>query len=354
MPDNAIATKKRFYPHLDILRIVACYFVILNHSLSSYIESQQESAMWVAAFVPLFISKAAVPIFLMITGTLSLGKVDTYKKSGQKIARAVIVLFLISNLALLVKNLYHGSNIIDFFKSIILFDWVYYPASNALWYMFLYIAILVMMPMLQRLSVKMEKKDFHYFFFFSLIYCGGINLLTHYTIVHKPWRDFSLPVFAVEIGYLFLGYYINKFVTLTKKHAIISAILYVIFNTLNVALTYREFKANPDNFLFLDNRFMLNIIIPSVCLFVVVKYLFQNITLTEKRARLLRELGACTFGAYLIGDIVLNAFFIKGYPEMENALSVLPARLVLSFVAFLITMALAFAVRRIPFARKLI
>ncbi len=355
MPENALPTQKKIYPYLDILRIVACYFVILNHSLSHYIYSANGSATWVMSFAPLYISKSAVPIFLMITGVLSLGKVDSYKKTCKKTLKTIAVLVLFSAFAIFYDTaVHHGFDISVFKDRFLSLEWIAHSASNSYWYLFMYIGILVMLPLLQRLSTKMEKKDFIYLFIFSFVYSTAVDIITHYTDFEKPSKNFNIPIFAVEIAIPFLGYFIHNFVNVKKKHIAICAAVYVLFIATDVALTYYDFSKDHADFLFYDGNAQLMSLVHTCCLFIIIKYLFENVKLSQKKMTVLRELGACTFGAYLFGDFIIKIFDGNVLSFLEKSITVIPSRIVFSVFAFSIAMLISFLIRRIPFVRKLI
>lgn len=67
---------------LDLLRIIACFLVIVNHTNSViFLGSSPDSLDWYVSLTYFFISKIAVPIFFMISGYLLLKKEDNYKKA---------------------------------------------------------------------------------------------------------------------------------------------------------------------------------------------------------------------------------------------------------------------------------
>ena len=73
--------KKTKTAYLELLRIIACFFVIVNHTSSGiFLSRTPNDKTWWVSVTYFFACKVAVPIFLMISGTLMLGKIDDYKK----------------------------------------------------------------------------------------------------------------------------------------------------------------------------------------------------------------------------------------------------------------------------------
>ncbi|MBQ5649328.1 MAG: acyltransferase family protein, partial [Clostridia bacterium] len=78
---------------LDILRIIACFCVIVNHTNSDvFLNTAPGSITWFVSLAYFFVSKIAVPVFFMISGYLLLGKIDSPKKSFQRIIRILAAL----------------------------------------------------------------------------------------------------------------------------------------------------------------------------------------------------------------------------------------------------------------------
>ena len=76
-----MTTVKSREAFLDVLRIIACFFVIVNHTNSDIFKSATPASLtWFVSLTYFFISKIAVPIFFMISGYLLLNKADGYKK----------------------------------------------------------------------------------------------------------------------------------------------------------------------------------------------------------------------------------------------------------------------------------
>ena len=75
--------------YIDILRIIACFMVIINHTHGFILENNTltNSTFYCLGFS---LCKIGVPLFLMITGTLLLDKDYDYKKILKCIFRVLV------------------------------------------------------------------------------------------------------------------------------------------------------------------------------------------------------------------------------------------------------------------------
>lgn len=100
----------------------------------------------------------------MITGANLLGKVDSYRKHTKRILRILLVGILFSFVYYL-RYVYVSQESVHFVEFLKL---IYHNnITNAYWYLYMYLGILIMMPLLQRMSVYMKKM-------IICIYCSGM------------------------------------------------------------------------------------------------------------------------------------------------------------------------------------
>ena len=136
---------------LDLLRIIACFLVIVNHTNSTiFMHSSPNSIRWYVSLAFFFVSKIAVPVFFMISGYLLLNKVEDWKKTFSRVLRIIVVLLVCAVIYAIYNGLFISEN--GTFKSIVEDILLVYKKSptNALWYLYAYIGILLMLPFLQK------------------------------------------------------------------------------------------------------------------------------------------------------------------------------------------------------------
>lgn len=338
--------KRKYF--LDFLRIIACFFVIVNHtSCAIFLGSTPESKRWFISLAYFFVSKIAVPIFFMISGYLLLNKVESWKKTFSRIVRILVVL-----LACAVVYWGYDSLFISKggFKSLITNIVSVYRVtpSTALWYMYTYLGILIMLPYLQKMTQLMDKRDYHIFFVVCGIVVGIVPILQHYS-GRLPLNPYLyLPLFGGYIWLLFLGQYFARFgAAKTKTGICIAVALFIIMLGFNVAATYFEYRKSSSDYLFFDNRTLLPIVVEAVCVF----YLAMFLDFGPKTGRLISWVGSCTFGIYLISDLItgiLNPYYVKLSAIVHPFL----ALVVYELCVFAIGLGITAALKKIPPVRK--
>lgn len=198
--------------HLDVLRVIACLFVIATHFGFGYSVYQSKTAGSMPYWISLAISISchfAVPMYFMISGALLLGKEESltvlYKK---RVSRIVITLLIASGIYYVVEKYVLNQ---PFPIGQIYSGEAYYH----LWYLYAYIAYLAFLPFLRIIAKKMTKPLFDYMFFTYIAIIGIIpifellffNNATHLN-QHLQITPFAMRIFIMPL----VGYYLeNKF-----------------------------------------------------------------------------------------------------------------------------------------------
>lgn len=221
----AVRSRKCF---LDLLRIVACFFVIVNHTNSRvFLDSTPKSLIWFASVTYFFVSKIAVPIFFMISGYLLLGKMDSWQKAFSRILRIAIVLVGCSFVYAVFRACYIERD--PSFAGIMKDALNFYrkSPSNALWYLYTYMGILLMLPLLQKLALAMTRKDYHVFFVISCLFFSVLPILSHYFPRIKIYNRFQLPLYETYICMLLLGQYFARFEIKKRRRAFLQPVRFL-------------------------------------------------------------------------------------------------------------------------------
>lgn len=346
--------KSSYYIHLDLLRIIACFFVIVNHTNSSiFLSCKQPSLTWFVSLTWFFCCKIAVPLFLMISGSLLLPRESSYPKTTLKIIRMGIVLVTFSLFYYLAAlPSLSDIDLWEFCKSV----YQNSDINHTYWYLYLYIGILFMLPLLQKLAKSMSEKDYVYYF---LISYGIVNLIPVFCIFRPGLQyntDINLVIFNSYIGMLFIGYYIERYVKIDEKILILSIITFGLILSFNVGATYHLFtnmEKKSMQYLALDNRTLTTIVIPSACIYIIVKYCCSNLSLFQsyRVQQKIQELSHLTFGIYLISEFVIQK--LKWFYTMTSTvIPKIPAMLLYELLIFICSAAIIYLLRKIPVIRR--
>lgn len=338
---------------LDLLRIFACFFVIVNHTCGDlFLLDTPDNPIWFVSVAYFFLATTAVPVFFMISGYLLLGKQDSWRKTFQRIGRILAVLMgcaVVYGVYNVLKDAASLSlpaivkNIIEEIVKVYLRS-----PSNALWYLYAYLGMLVMMPFLQKLSGAMQKRDYHFFFLFAGIFISVAPILRHYSSYLTINPYFQLPLFSGYVTMLFIGQYFARFGTARSgKRLAIAMLTLTGAIALCVAATYGEYLRDPANYLYFEDVTLLPIALASVSVFCI----FSWTSIPHRAAPVISEVGACTFGIYLISDLVIDALS-PAYAAAYAAPFPFAAVVVYEIGLFLCGLALTVLLRKIPGIRK--
>lgn len=347
--EGCVREKKSY---LEILRIVSMFFVIVNHTIARVFLPIPPSLTWYAAVTYLFVCKVAVPIFLMISGITLLTKTYTMRKSLLRAGRMALTLLVISAWYYLTNQMEHGStlSVVKFLQSI----WTSH-LSNALWYLYVYIGILLMLPILQKLTAAMGKKD--------LLLAIGLSLVQPTIAMISIWfPSLNLTQYTYEsffsayLGMMFLGVYLERYTPPdSKKIAIMSILIFIGLIFVQVYLTRELYQINPESYRQMDNRCFPTIILSSAACFYIVRYWDTVHPCSPKMAIQIKKIGALTFGGYLVGDYVIakcQPFYLWCVESLDlNALlAVIPYQVMVAGIS----LGIAWVLKQIPGMRNLI
>lgn len=336
--------------HLDAMRILACFLVIVNHTNSRVFLSFAPSATWFISLTYFFISKTAVPMFLLISGALLLKKQDGYKNNSVRFWRILEALVIFSFLYYIRNCAISGSavDIREFFAII-------YRGSitNAFWYLYLYLGVLIMLPLLQRAVSAFKKKDYLYFCGVSLLILGSLPIIKHYFPSLKESAGLHLPVFSAYLGLMAAGHYFENVCPPGKKIVKWAAALLLLCIVLSVIGTYYEYKNDSFAYLFFDDRTSVLITVPSVCIYILFKHFYPVRELKKKTASDITGISVLTFGTYLLSDMIIEMTETL-YRSLSGVIHPMASMLIWELTIFIICLILTWLLRKLSYFRKLL
>ncbi|WP_139411719.1 acyltransferase [Aeromonas veronii] len=325
----------RQHDGIHVLRTLSCFMVILLHISATYY--YQFSDKWNAAVFFDCFTKACVPVFIMITGYLSMDNqvnaVSFYRKRFGKIALPILFFSLVYYL---MKN----DSIVAFPKAL-----MYGPTEYHLWYMYMLCGLYLIMPFLQKIwfnSSLQEKTIIVGVWFFLHSAFPALNILS--ITVINPLDLFYLTNAGLW-GYVFLGAYLKQ---IRKIHPFLCFIIFVIPSALMVYSTKVSSEiAGTPTAPFMYNLSMLTLI-ASVGIFMGLR---------DIKMRWLKPLiiqaSRCSFGIYLIHVLIIK--WVEGAipSEVYNISPWLMMPLIATIV-FSVSLVIIYLLRRVKFVEKLV
>ena len=271
------------------------------------------------------IVRFGVPLFLMLTGMLSLNKtIDLGVFLKKKFVRIVypLVFFIIIGVA---TNIIHLSTTI----------------LTTYWYCWMIIAIYLAIPVINKFISNSSEREIEYFIALFII----TSLIYTICLSQKLEIALDLNFFIGPASYLILGYYLSKkdFKISANKMVLINLIIFV-------AITL--YKIYNKDFLYVDQNFvvysLLNLSVPQIIqcssLFLLFRYLYECKSGISGAVRKVLEnryingfilsVSRASYGIYLFHMLLLRGFIEPYFKNMSTFTG---------FTTFLMVFALGFA-----------
>lgn len=331
----------------ELLRILACFMVIVLHtSAYSIFSYQAQEFNWKVLNFYDSLVRSAVPIFLMMSGAFVLKKERDLKTFFKKYILKYIVIYFVWSLIYAIDAL----TIKEAFKDPSLLLSRIFVSKYHLWFIITIIGIYFLYPIIYQLVHGKEEYLKYYliiFFEFCIFKNTCLDLFGDSNLINKVFAIFDIP-FLEYIGYFVLGYYLyNKKYDKIKKRYLIAIFLGAVLISSTTTYFYR--LKSTDDFVFYS-YFTLPIFLESISLFT----LFTNIKVKNKILTCVaNKIAPCTLGIYLIHLFVLehlqNDFEITA--SWFNPILAVP---VVSIMIFLISFIIVYIIKRIPYIKELV
>lgn len=351
------ATAKRVV-WLDFLRALACFLVIVNHTNSDVFKSVPIGGVtWYLSIAWYYLSKIAVPLFVMISGACLLGRKESYGRAALRALRVAIALVLFSYLYYLwgvwLTN-WTWSRVFDI-PGFLALIWAR-RITDSFWYLYLYIGLMLVLPLLQRMAQGMDRRDSRYLLCLTLGVGSAWPLLAHYVPALALPAYLDLPLFNVFIGLFFLGHHLRAYPAPKRWHIPAAAVALALLIAVSVWLTRVEAGrvAAGERYWFMDERttpFLLTTL-SAMAVFWLARAAFEGRGV--KSARVWTELGGCAFGAYLMQDWLIAETRYRVFPALRALMPDMLATLLWELAIFMVAVLIALLLRRIPLLRKLL
>lgn len=363
MSSANIEKKPRNLIHIEFLRLFSIYLVIFNHTQTNgffYFSIVPNSRFYWFYMFTSIACKVAVPIFFMISGALLLGKDeslrDLYKN---RVLKFTGILIVVSLLYQIYYNWYYNDLELNTLNN--LFKTIYTrSATAALWYLYSYIGMLVMLPLLRKMVKTMEKKDYLYLAAWSLFICGIVPVAQYYLSKGTVYLtgDFSVTLFtATNIPYVIMGYFFEH--VLEPKHYTAKAALILAtssFFCIVICCFMTQYKANITGELSegaSQTFHSVLIAMPAYTLYFCTKLLFTKKKLNNKIANIITCAGGTTFGIYL-GESILRQRLHFIFDQLQPIIHTFPACILYVLIVLITGGIITFVLKKIPLFSKLL
>ena len=315
---------------MDALRIIAIFAVIMVHIATSFVFRNPYSLLdhSVGNFL-MSVSKFSVPFFLMSSGYFMLH--EEKKLSASILRYKISKLFLILVFWSFLYALYFPIN--NFLKTFIL---GYYH----LWYLYAFIGLYIMTPVLRLCTKKENKNVLYYACGICILFTSCPKLLFFLPkdlYISEFSHKFLVPVNSILMYYL-LGYLIRIDFDRLRKFKI--SLYITLFLSLCVSILGVQFftssKREAEEIFYSSSS--LPLILYSVSLFILLLDFIQNNK--QKYSEFLQQkisaLASLILGVYLIHAAVLRVFR-STFLNLNTVCYIPVVWLVVTVLSFLIT-----------------
>lgn len=298
--------------HIELIRIIAIVMVALNHSdlFYTYYSNTENSITFSVSLFISSICKINVPLFMMITGALLIPKAETWRNILKKrVSRMLVVLVFFSGLMYGLQCFVWNQNVFsisEFIRKLFTND-----IQTSYWYLYEYIGILVMLPFVGVMARNLDRDCMKYFLELAIIFKVGLSVLGLFI-------EYSIPIdlFVLEnsVFYVLMGYYLENTVgeDECKKISYIKLILGVAISicvTIVMVLTDKGMRGE-----YHENVLSIMTPVMAALIYIGIRKICIDYS-NMKFANILKFLGSCTFGVYLLEHIGQKVF-IKMYLEL--------------------------------------
>ena len=347
--------------HIELLRVIAIFLVIFNHTgtygfVHCNLYAGEGPYYWLFLFISISI-KIAVPIFFMISGALLLKKEESLKHLWKKrVLKMTIVLILFSFISYLYL-IYTGS-VQEFSISDFLVRLYTNKISTQYWFLYSYIAFLILLPILRIIAKNLSPKLMMYII--ALYLTVQTATILQYLVSGGTLNytdSFYLFITQNIFIYPILGYYLENRLpkekldrSLLMKMTLASIIAVSICS---VMTWYHcgligEWKESTCQVFFQTLT-----IIPAATAYLWLKYLFTKHDVRPSISRIIITVGSASFGIYLLEQIYRKTTF-GVYTFFDQYMDMFPATILWISVAFLLGLAVTMVLWHIPGLNKLI
>lgn len=291
--------------HLELLRIIAVYLVVLTHTGKRgfmYFTTLEPSVMYFVTMLIPVVCNIAVPLFFMISGATLIGKDESPGQIWRRrIPRHLAVLVLAS----LMMYVYYGlkgdthMSVMDFLRTIYTRN-VIVPY----WFLYGYLGFLILLPFLRRMIRGLTDREWVYLFGLFIIVNGVIPMVQYRLSEGSLFLNSSLNLTLITNNLVIfpaVGWYLES-KELTRRQVGILWLVTALAIGATVYMTHYKITLTGQLGEGQVGTFYKSLcVLPAAAVYATAKRVKALPKWLEKPVI---TVGSCTFGIYLIEQIV--------------------------------------------------
>ena len=302
--NNTYMGKERNVIYLEVLRLIACFLVVFNHTDGYHLflnETIEVDGLKTLIHMSVsMLTKINVPIFLMISGAVLLGKQESFQTLFRKrILKIVMVIWVFSFIKYTYANGIFNFDLYEFVTRVIQGE-----ICGPYWYLYAYLGSLCMLPFIRSIAQNMTGKQYVYLLFWCFMFASVRPIIGSINEDFVWSGDFGIVIATAPcIFYLLMGYGINKYYDvqcMTWKKGITCTVIVCI--CIAVEIFYTITNRNSEGF-YTQNYVQMFDYLIAIYVFVLAKCIFVRINISDRVKWYIGLAGSLTFGIYLLDPI---------------------------------------------------
>lgn len=312
------------YIHIEVLRILAIFFVIFNHTGNNgfflFANRPVNSIPFWLYMLPSIFCKFSVPLFLMISGALMLERRnEALKVLWKNRIKKFFCILLMWSLIYYMWDMLYVSGKLDF---VLVFEQIYtYGTKFHLYYLYIYLAFLISLPFLQAMVQKLETKYFYYMVGIA-IFLNGILPIIEYLLTQGriTMNNYLRPEWLSSYVVLYpsIGYFLQKRVDCSKIKKL--PLIWIInITTIFICCYMTYYKVQITNQLGEGEAQGFHscfVLINCISIFCTIRIFCEKKHFSNRLKKFILSLGKASFGIYLIHVLVMNSDGMKQFLNM--------------------------------------
>ncbi|HID7483179.1 TPA: acyltransferase [Morganella morganii] len=325
---------------LNVIRIVACFMVILLHSAAMGIYKNNEH--WPSLNIIDSFTRVCVPLFIMLSGALLIKvKNDSIGKTLSRIIRVLLCLLLWS-IIYVIREKKPDISIIELYNFISSF--LTAPVKYHLWYLYAVVGIYISIPIISNSYFRSSRNGILFYILGWFLLSGFYSTKYIFGISSNPISLFRLDYLSTILGYLLLGKLLYDLVINNKKvNAKIAAVTYVFMSLMTGTIVYLLSSESTS----IDQGFYSYLspitIIASASVFIALIKTGKHLL---KYERLIGIISSGTLGAYCMHVLFVDFFYTKFIYINKLPMNAIYA-ISSSIIIFVITIIISVILRKI-------
>lgn len=298
---------------LDIIRIIALFLVLFTHTgrigSKIYTDLEPRGIYYIFCLTLDTTRMLAVPLFLMISGILLLDKKESFKVIWKKrITRILIVILVFS----LIQEFFYGS--VDLSKAFFhefLINVCAGSIRGSYWYLYLYLAYLLLLPILRNIADRMDEKFFLYIIFLSTI-ADLLAIIPNWTGKYISLYEYIAIINGYAFLFPLLGYSSYQYLSKKKLKFIQYMVLILIFLSINLFLSYLMHNEHKATGIWTEGYIWRLTALLTVPVFMVTYDITRRFVIPQRVKCVIAIISESCFGIYL-SENILEKYTIKIY-----------------------------------------